>query len=50
MSKYDGFSVGYFPPYKKYYISNGRERYVSRRGIGNYVVYFNDYDTAKNLF
>ena len=48
-NKYDNFSVGYFPPYKKYYISNRHGKYTARRGILNNVVYFDSYETARNL-
>lgn len=48
-SKYDKFHVGYFPPYKKYYISDGRDNYLSRSGNIGGVVYYSSYRDARNI-
>jgi len=42
------FSVGYFPPWDKYYISNGREVYLDSRGEMGQVYYYNTKQAAEN--
>ena len=44
---YDDFIVGYFPPIDKFYISNGKDMYLTGGGNKGPVYYYDSFEEAE---